>query len=189
MMSNANGVLILEVGAGSIAGGLLGFISGNVLFEVLGAVVPTGAEGPPTEEIECVIALGELEDGVMKIEPMLLRTPVTDLAGRGRINFKTEDLDLKWSMGTRKGLGLSLGTMTQSAFKLGGTLTSPRIEITPLDTALRVGVTGATLGWNLVLENLWGRITGQRDLCSKGLKRAKKARRTFRKSQRAAGVN
>jgi hypothetical protein len=187
MMASANGVVIIEVSPGSIAGGLFGFIGGNVLFEVLGAVVPTGTEKPPTEEIECVVALGELEDGVMKIAPALLRTPLMDIAGRGQIDFETEALDLKWSMENRKGLGLSIGAMTDSAFKLGGTLTNPRIEMSPLDTAFKVGLTGATGGLNLLWENLRARVAGKSDLCAKGLKRAEKARAAFRKSQRSAG--
>ena len=184
LMAAADGVLILEVNPGLVNAALLDLIGGNVLSEVFGAFTPGSGGAEDTTEMECVVALGDLESGVMKIQPMILRTGRTDIVGKGRVDFETEALDLEWQIKARKGLGLSLGALTESAVKLGGTLAAPKLEITPLDTALKVGAATATGGLSLLLDRVWSRIASKRDRCKKSLEKAQEVRREFRGSGR-----
>ena len=161
-------------------------IGGNMLGEIFGAAMPTQEGAVDTTEIECVVALGEMENGVMRIEPMILRNERMDIIGKGRIDFATEELDLSWSVQARKGLGLSLGALTDQAVKLGGTLAAPKLEVTPLDTALKVGVASATGGLSLLVEGISSRLAGMKDRCKKSLKVAREARREFREGEKGA---
>ena len=94
-----------------------------------------------------------------------MQTDQVTVVADGGIDFSDESLNVSVRAKPREGLGISLGGIANSFFKLGGTLKNPQLQ---LDTAGSVTTTGAAVatgGLSLVARGLWDRMTASGDIC------------------------
>ena len=116
------------------------------------------------------MALLSIEDGVARLEPMAVQSDKMTLLGHGKIDFKTEKLNLEWITKPRKGFGISASMLTNPYIKLGGTLADPSIELKPLEAVTSTGVAVATMGISLLAKGMFDRITAEKKVCEQALK-------------------
>jgi hypothetical protein len=108
-------------------------------------------------------------DGLATLEPMAFQSDKMTLLGDGKVDFRTEKLNLQWITKPRKGIGISASMITNPYIKLGGTLANPAIELKPLEAVTSTGVAVATLGVSLVAKGMFDRITAEKKVCKHAL--------------------
>jgi uncharacterized protein involved in outer membrane biogenesis len=168
LASSANGALQLVVGKGVVDSSILDVVTADILLTLLNAFNPF-SKTDPTTELQCGVALLSIEDGLASLEPMAFQSDKMTLLGDGKVDLRTEKLNLHWITKPRKGLGISASMLTNPYIKLGGTLANPSIELKPLEAVTSTGVAVATMGISLVAKGLFDRITAERKVCQKAL--------------------
>ena len=98
-----------------------------------------------------------------------MRTDRVNMFVRGKVDLKTEKLDLFLASRARRGLGISVATITNPYFKVGGTLASPLLQLDPANVALASTIATATGGLSIVIEGLVSRLLGEQNPCPKFL--------------------
>ena len=101
-------------------------------------------------EINCLVSRFDIKKGLAKCTALLFDTSQMSVAGEGKIDLKTEKIDLSLNPMPKKGIGasglgklsLSLGELSKP-FKLAGTLAEPSLSI---DTAKAAMALGKTIG-------------------------------------------
>ena len=165
--ASLDGSVQMTVGPGQFSNAY-GWMSTGVLTTLLDALNPFRKSSPYTN-FECGIALATFERGKASVEPLTARTDKLTVVGNGKVDFNTENIDLDWTIKPRTGIGLSAGSVANPYVKLGGTLTSPKIEVKPLDAAVSTGAAVATLGLSILAQGLYDRITAEENVCINAL--------------------
>jgi uncharacterized protein involved in outer membrane biogenesis len=168
LASSTNGAVQLVIGKGIFESSVLDLVTADILLTLINAFNPFTKEDPTTE-LECGIALLSFEDGVAKLEPMAFQSDKMTLLGDGKIDFRTEKLNLEWITKPRKGIGISASMITNPYIKLGGTLADPSIELKPLEAVTSTGVAVATMGLSLVAKGMFDRVTAEKKVCERAL--------------------
>jgi hypothetical protein len=83
----------------------------------------------------------------------------------GTVEFETEKIGVTFRAKPREGVGIGLGTITNSFLALGGTLKSPRITIDPASSAVATGAAVATGGLSLLARGVWDRLSAASSIC------------------------
>jgi hypothetical protein len=130
---------------------------------------PFAREDPQTR-LRCAVLGVEVEDGVATLDPLSMQTGKMTAGGRGRIDLRSERINLIWATKPRRGIGLSASLVTNSLVKLGGTLSNPRPEMAPLSAATATGAAVATGGLSIVATGLWNRVTAEKNVCKQALR-------------------
>ncbi len=147
---------------------MTGFGSG-----ILDSLNPFSKDEEETELI-CAIILFDIEDGVADAKRKIA-VQMKDITwfGSGKINLKTEEIDLGMNPESRKGLGIDIGSIAKLVH-LGGTLTEPKIELDPKDMAAMYGrysLSVATGGLTWLADLLWSKIKANADVCAEILEK------------------
>jgi uncharacterized protein involved in outer membrane biogenesis len=137
MLAHSNGKVELLMEGGQIDRTIVAGL-GLDLLRLLGSAV--GAT-PDSVELRCAVAGLDIGDGIVRTDPVVIDTAISDLGGRGTINLKTEAIDI--SLTARPKETPLLTDLT--GISIGGTLGAPQLNINPLAVAAR-GVAAATLG-------------------------------------------
>jgi len=169
LAASANGWYMVALGTGQMDSSILDLVSTDLVLEVLNTLNPFDSKADTTI-LECAVFFAALTDGLMHLEPLALQTESMTLVGDGWIDFDTERLDLEWVTKPRKGFGLSASTLTNPYIKIGGTLTSPALEMKGLQALTATGAAVATGGLTLLAGGLWDRVTSERKVCKKAFK-------------------
>jgi uncharacterized protein involved in outer membrane biogenesis len=178
--STLSGNLLVAVGEGRLDNSLVDLVVADFLLTILESLNPFRKEEPFTR-LECGVFSVKFTDGVADLKPLVLRTDKMTMTGAGKIRFETEKLDLAWATKPRKGIGLSASALTNSYIKLGGTLANPSIEMKPLEAVTTTGVAVATAGLSVLGRGLWDRITAERNVCLRAVKKMEKQERKEQK--------
>jgi len=162
------GHLLIVLGRGAIPPELSSRLRSGVLRELLEALNPF-RKASGGSELECGIVVAEVSDGETTVEPIAVRTDALTVLGRGNLDFTDEEIDLTWVIKPRKGLGLSTNALAASYIKLGGTLSSPKLDMKQLSAAVSTGAAVATAGITLLSRQLYNRVTAERKVCANAL--------------------
>jgi hypothetical protein len=171
--SSLNGWTTVQVGEGRVDNSVLRLITADVLATILDTLNPF-VKQDPFSTIECGVYHVEIVDGIARLDPLALRGEKMTVVGGGRIDFSTEELDLRWSAKPRKGVGLSASALTNPYIKLGGTLSNPTLDIKPLQAVTSTGLAVATAGISILARGLWDRATAELNVCKHALKEIEK---------------
>ncbi|MEE4273072.1 MAG: AsmA-like C-terminal region-containing protein [Thermoanaerobaculales bacterium] len=169
LMAGADGRFVLSATGGVVRKSLVDLASADVLVTLLKALNPFAKT--EATELGCAVLAASFDDGVMTLEPAAIQTNAVTILGDGTVDFATEKLKLDWVSKPRKGLGLSASAITNSYIRLGGTLADPDVQVKPLEAAATTGVAVATMGISLVARGLWDRVTAEKKVCRRALKR------------------
>jgi uncharacterized protein involved in outer membrane biogenesis len=118
-------------------------------FELTSAFIallkPRQKEASEFVAIDCAVARFVIEEGVAQSNVLVFDTARAGVVGDGQIDLKAERLNIALKPITEGGIGipglvkLKVGTSVADAFKLGGTLKSPRISLDKSESALSLG--------------------------------------------------
>lgn len=144
LMASMNGSLLVVMGRGKLYYKNMALFSGELtsaLFQFLNA-----AKKKNYTDLNCGLCEFHVQDGMARTDWIIMDNPQTTIAGRGKINLKTEEIDFVFDPAPKHGIGikgvgkisLSLGELA-NPMKVGGTLTKPYLTMNPGGTAITIG--------------------------------------------------
>ena len=145
LMAGVNGHVRLIMGKGRLNNRLLGVLGGDLRAGIFQLLHP-GGESRELTEINCLVARFDAVNGMANSRVLVLDTGALRAMGKGRVNLKTEALDISIEPIPQKGVGadgvgklsLSLGSLAKP-FKLGGTLANPELAVDAKRAAITLG--------------------------------------------------
>ncbi len=164
VMTSSDGRFSLLVGSGKVESGVLDFLGDSFVLQVVDVLNPF-RKAEKTTSLECVVIAGRVEDGTVTLDPLGIRTDKVTTLGEGTIDLETEHQTIVFQSKPRRGLGLSASMVTNSLFKVGGTLSKPALELKPLSAAAMTGVAVVTAGLSVLAQGLWNRMTSNTKTC------------------------
>jgi uncharacterized protein involved in outer membrane biogenesis len=173
IVASLGGAALVVVGPGEVSNAHERMTSG-MLAGLLDALNPFRKSSDHTD-FQCGVALATVQHGKAAVEPIAARTDKLTVVGHGKVDFRTEKVDLEWTIKPRKGVGISPGSIANPYIKLGGTLSSPRLEVKPLEAVASTGAAVATLGLTVLAKGFYDRITAEKNECAAALVKAKGA--------------
>jgi uncharacterized protein involved in outer membrane biogenesis len=171
--ASLDGAALVVVGSGEVSNAH-DLMTSGVLVGLFDALNPFRRSSDHTH-LECGVALATVTDGKAVVEPIAARTDKLTVVGRGKVDLDTENIDLEWTLKPRRGVGISPGSIANPYVKLGGTLSSPQLEMKPLEAVASTGAAVATLGLTVVLKGFYDRITSEKNVCVDALVKARGA--------------
>jgi len=171
IMGAANGHLKLQMGQGVLANEALRLASSDLLLQGLNALNPLSAKEADTR-LQCAVVNFRIDKGIAaNTHGIAMQTDKLNILGGGRIDLKTEVIDIGARPESRKGLGINLSGLSDFV-RLGGTLSDPH-PVTDtagtLQAAGKLGAAIATGGVSLLVEGLYDRVTVDDDVCAVAL--------------------
>ena len=153
-MAGLNGYSVASIENGRINNRYIGTFYGDLRSTLMGILTPLTKKEDEFIDLNCMVPAIEIKDGLAQLG-ILLDTSQTTVIASGKINLKTEQVDITLKpqpkstvkVGKQARVGFSLSQLTRP-FKMGGTLAKPSLEIDPTQTALTFGklIGGLALG-------------------------------------------
>jgi uncharacterized protein involved in outer membrane biogenesis len=166
---SANGGRTPNTGANLILGGF---------FEELVNTVNPFIQQDPYTELDCLITLLKVEDGIAEGDPALvIQTDRLVIISQGRIDLSTEKLDINFRTSPRARLSVSAGEFLNPYLRVAGTLADPALTFDPGGAFVTSGAAVATGGLSLLATAVWNRITRANDPCAAAAKESDKKER------------
>lgn len=134
--ASLGGYAQLVSGKGHIKGRLFGIFSKGITRQLMGMFGQEASRQQGTP-INCMVMRADSTAGQVDITHFVIDTPQTSILGDGRIDLKTEHLDIGLKPAPKRGV-ISLGGLTRP-FRLGGTLAEPAMEMDPTESVITVG--------------------------------------------------
>jgi uncharacterized protein involved in outer membrane biogenesis len=178
LMAGLNGDVVASLGDGKLPTGYLGFFSADITSTLMKIINPFGKK-IDSAQINCAVCDFNIKNGIAKSDIIVVDDPQKTLFSKGKINLKTEALDLKIETHPKEGIGtkdtgklsISLSSITKP-FKLGGTLANPSLEIDIMGSGTTIGAALlGPVGWAYLLVS---GSSGKANPCKKALEIAGK---------------
>jgi hypothetical protein len=173
LAASSDGFFAVVLGEGVMDDSIANLVAADILVTLLETLSPFAKEEDQSR-MECAVILATFDDGIARLEPMAVQTDEMTVLGGGTVDLNTEKLNLNWVTKPRKGLGLSASMITNPYIRLGGTLADPNLAMKPLEAVTTTGVAVATGGLSILGKGLWDRVTAERKVCDKALKKIRK---------------
>lgn len=164
LAGNLDGLVYLELGKGTLDYRNLMLLTDNAASSVLNTLIPGSDKKQP--ELQCGVSMAIFKDGT-GITPYgyAARTREANLVGRIEVDLKTELLQLDFSSSSRKGMGLSVGSVFANTVQLKGPLTDPQIMPNTIGILWRGWAAVMTGGLSVVGESVLKRALASEDPC------------------------
>lgn len=165
IMASSSGSLSGRHDSGQLKLKAINALFSDFLTSILRTLNPLAEEKTYTK-LECGIYEIEIVDGIADVREMVIQSERLTIVSSGNIDLDTEEIDLVMRTKTREGLGVSVGGVSNSFVKLGGTLKEPSLNVDAAGTVTTAGAAVATGGLSVLAKSLWDRLSGEVDLCS-----------------------
>jgi hypothetical protein len=183
LMARLNGRTCVSMGTGRIRKEYVRLLEADLGAGVSRLFTADGEDSEYTE-FNCFVSGFHIEEGLAEVTALVLDTDHTSVIGQGKINLKTEELDLSLKPFHKKGIktellgtfNLSFGELAKP-FNLTGTLADPTFALDPAQAAITFGkaVGGVVLFGPLgIAVALAGRSPGDDNPCLSAIEAAKK---------------
>ena len=154
IMAGLNGETVLEVDKGTLHSELINLIDEDSIVKLLTVLVPVKAQ-TKTTTLECGVVKFEVQDGIAKTNKgIVLKTNKMVLVGKGKIDLKTEKIDIHFASWSRAAVEVDTGDLI-GVVGLGGTLGKPK-PILNVEGAAKNGATVSaailTLGTSYLVQ-------------------------------------
>jgi uncharacterized protein involved in outer membrane biogenesis len=145
LMAGLNGKTYLIMGNGQINNEYIGLLGSDLSSSIFRLINPLYKEAPYTK-VSCIVCGFDIKNGLAETTALVVNTSYMSVIGNGRINLRTEKLDLELKPIPKEGIGtsltgkfsLSLGELARP-FKLAGTLAHPSLGIDLTRTGIMIG--------------------------------------------------
>jgi hypothetical protein len=168
LAASANGRLRVVQGSGKVDKSALTRMFPEVS-TIHGTLSPSDRE-EAYATLECGVYVAEIENGIVQLGPLAMRTDRMVAVGSGEIDLGTEELSVHCAAMPRRGIGLSASTITNSYIKLGGSLSEPELSLSPLKAARDTGAAVLTGGLSILGRAVFNRVSAETNLCLRALK-------------------
>ncbi len=164
LASTANGRILVTQGAGRVENNLLGTVAGDVFAKLFSALNPYSKEDAYTTT-HCAILGLDITKGRADITSMYVQGVKVKVVGKGKIDLKTEALNIEFNTKPGQGVGVTADMFATPFVKLKGTLASPTVGLDKSGALLAVG----TGGLSVLAQAAADRVTAEQDNCAKEL--------------------
>ncbi|MEM6583714.1 MAG: hypothetical protein AAF699_20725, partial [Pseudomonadota bacterium] len=172
MASTLSGYLLMESGPGRTANSSVDRLFNSFTTEVLETINPFFERDLYTQ-LECGVIGIEFDNGIALLRPgFIFRTSKLEMMATGKINLRTEALQLDVATKARKGLGISVASLVTPFLEVGGTMSRPAIGIDTTSAALTGGAAAATGGLSILASSLWNRYVDKSNPCEEASEKA-----------------
>ena len=140
LMAGLNGYTSIIMNQGRINNRYIDLLGGDISTGVFRLLNPAEEKKDYTA-IKCMVSRFDIKKGLAESTALVVDTDRMSVVGEGRIDLRTEKLDLSLKpliKGGAGGLSLSLGELAKP-FKLGGTLAKPALALDSAAAALALG--------------------------------------------------
>jgi uncharacterized protein involved in outer membrane biogenesis len=183
LMAGLNGKTVLVMDKGRINNKYIDMLGGDLssgLFRMLNPL----KQKTNYSEYNCFVSGFGIKKGIADVTALVFDTRTMSVVGNGRVNLRTEELDLGLKPAPKKGMdtgvlgkvSLSLGELTKP-LKLAGTLAKPSLSIDETQAAMTLGkAVGGTLLFGPVgiAAALASHTQSEGNPCLKAIEMAKK---------------
>jgi len=176
LAGNANGIVLVETGGGTVANNrVMTFFYGGLFDEILTTINPF-LKSQPTTSFECLILPIRLTNGKLTSRPAtLIRTDKLNLTIKPEIDLKSEKLDVSIQSTPRRRLSISAGELINPYIKVTGTMAKPALAVDEEGVLISGGVAVATGGLSVLAKAAWDRLSRSDDPCKTARKEAEEA--------------
>lgn len=168
---NLTGRLLVETGRGQLLSRTADLAGGDLLFSAFQMLNPL-AEREATSQLVCGVLNFHIKEGIATADKgIALQTDKVNVLGSGVIDLRTEALDIRVRPRAREGVGIGLGTLSDSVY-IRGTLANPTPAADAAGiarTAATVGGAVATGGLSLIARGLFDRAVASDTPCAVAL--------------------
>ncbi|RZB33547.1 MAG: AsmA family protein [Desulfobacteraceae bacterium Eth-SRB2] len=145
LMSGLNGKTLMVMGEGSINENAIKLLGTDLSSGLLQLLNPLKKKEKYTK-INCFAGGFDIKNGLAQSSALVLDTSQVSVLGYGKIDLKTEEIDLSLKPSPKKGVGinglakfsLSFGELTKT-LKVKGTLSNPSLSIDPTGSMITLG--------------------------------------------------
>ncbi|MCC7016321.1 MAG: AsmA family protein, partial [Rhodospirillales bacterium] len=143
LMAGLEGDVKVVLGPGRIGNKYLDLAGADAFTQIATALNPF-AKSDEFTALSCAVARFKVAGGVAETrDGIALETGKMTVVGGGRVDLRSETLDLAFKPEARQGLGVGLGNVI-GLVRIGGTLANPTYNLDPL--AVVTGTVGAVTG-------------------------------------------
>ena len=171
LAAGASGRVLFTQGGGRIDNSVMDMASGGILAQLFGALNPMAKEEPFTQWDFTVVRLN-VENGLGELSPMLGQAEKLTIVGAGKIDLRSEELDIEFNTKPRTGVGLTADMFVTPFVKVSGTLAQPGIGLNTTGTLLAGGAAVLTGGVSLLAKGMADRVMAEGDQCVEALAEA-----------------
>jgi len=172
LAANLNGYAQVTGAEGRLQNSMALNLFGSFFEELISAVNPFVQREPYTT-ISCFAAYAEIVDGIATINPgAVMQTDKLDMFAIGKVDLRTERINLRFDTTARKGIGISVADFVNPFVGVGGTLARPRLGLDSRNAMFEGGVAFATGGLSIVLKGVYGRWFSAKNPCAEFDKQA-----------------
>ncbi|MGI9265330.1 MAG: AsmA family protein [Gammaproteobacteria bacterium] len=164
IMASSNGRFSGRLDSGQLQLQAVKALFSDFLSSIVRTLNPLAEEQTHTN-LECSFYEIEIAEGIAEVQEMVFQSERLTIISSGDIDLGTEEIDLVMRAKTREGLGISVGGVSNSFVKLGGTLKEPSLDVDAAGTVTTAGAAVATGGLSVLAKSFWDRLSGEVDLC------------------------
>lgn len=197
LMGGLNGRVVLVMGKGRLDNKYIELAGADLGQGIFRLINPFEKEKKYTD-INCMVLRWDIKDGLAQSTAMVFDTSRMTVVGDGKVNLKSEELDVALEPSPKEGagvpgvgkVGLSLSELAKP-FKLGGTLASPSLAVDPTKAALAIGKSvggAALLGPAGIAAALASPTSGDENPCLKALEAAKTGAKPSGRPEEKKGI-
>lgn len=164
LAANLNGQVYLESGKGPYDFRSDSLLNADIASTMLKALIPGTEKREP--ELECGVTLATFKDGIM-ITPYgyALQTNEANLIGRVEVDLKKELMQVAVDSRSRRGVGISVGSVFSNTVRIKGPITDPQIVPNTTGIIWRGWAAFMTVGLSVVGESVFKRALASENPC------------------------
>ena len=138
--------------------------------DVKDRLIPNGYREALAQESLTPVAVLDVSDGVVSTRALAIQTDKLKIGARGRLDFATEKIDLRFKIAKRRKSGVSAVSLLSPLVSISGTLLQPGVNFVtgPGLAAL------ATDGWTILLDAFADLTKAGDNICEQSLRQAHK---------------
>jgi len=174
MASTLDGKIRIYQGAGVIASSGVEFLFSDFITNLFSALNPFSKQSNETQ-LDCGVFAADITDGQVAVNPIVVQTREITILSGGTIDLVDEKIDLTFNTKPRTGIGISASAIINPFIKVGGTLTSPAIQLDAAKAVLNSGAAVATVGLSVLAKSFTNRFFSSRDPCGDARKKLEKS--------------
>ncbi|MDX1380611.1 MAG: AsmA-like C-terminal region-containing protein, partial [Xanthomonadales bacterium] len=164
LASGLDGQLRLYSGPGQVASSSVTLLFSDFLTELFSTLNPF-AEKSAYTQLDCTVAAVDIVAGQAAVGPLVAQTREITILSEGKLDLRTEQIDLSFNTKARTGLGITTGVLINPLIKVGGSLAQPAIEFDPARAVVSGSTAVATAGLSLLAKGFSDRFLSSKDPC------------------------
>ena len=171
IMAGLNGKALINVGEGELSNDSINLAGADLIAQLIKAINPFDKDSD-TAHLDCTVVRFDIKDGIASTDKgIAVETDSMFIVGDGKIDLRSEEIDIQIRTSARKGVGVGVGDLAK-VVGVGGTLAapSPALDVKGTATAgATVGAAVATGGLSLIAQKAAEKALKDKSPCQTAL--------------------